>query len=337
MLYLITLENTGETRYSNQWRKWIPEELKKRNIIYYEINGVSDAFISGNNFLNPNSTNIWKSEQIIEISKLFSDGKIKKNDKFLFYDAWHYGIIALKYMSILNDIPIKIYGIFHAGSYDMNDLLGQKDKDNKLLTFEKSLFEILDKSFVATDYHRNLILNCFQPNKFNIKVTGLPYKFSDLDKWKIDPKKKENIVIFPHRLSVEKRPKFLKKIKKYIQGDVIFCQEKNLSKDEYHNLLAKSKIVFSANLQETWGIGVFEAMYLGCIPVLPDRLSYSEMYDSDFLYPKSYEKNNIFLLIDRINYILINYEKYTEQILKNIEKLKMDYCTFEKILEEIED
>ncbi len=45
----------------------------------------------------------------------------------------------------------------------------------------------------------------------------------------------------------------------------------------YRHLLHRADIVVSTALQETLGIGVLEALYCGCIPVLPNRLVYPEL------------------------------------------------------------
>ena len=68
----------------------------------------------------------------------------------------------------------------------------------------------------------------------------------------------------------------------------IKCQEENLSKEDYHKLLGKAKLVFSANLQETLGISVYEGLVVGAIPMVPDRLSYSEMWSGMFKYPSEW-------------------------------------------------
>jgi hypothetical protein len=89
------------------------------------------------------------------------------------------------------------------------------------------------------------------------------------------------------------------------------AQEQTLTKDEYHRHLAESKIVFSANLQETLGISVYEGALVGTFPLMPDRLSYSEMWDgSGVKYPsewtqnwKSYQQNKQ-LLMDKIRNVM---------------------------------
>ena len=67
------------------------------------------------------------------------------------------------------------------------------------------------------------------------------------------------------------------------------AQDQKLSKDEYHQHLSESKIAFSANLQETLGISMYEAALVGTYPMVPDRLSYSEMWSE--CYPSEWTKN----------------------------------------------
>ena len=57
------------------------------------------------------------------------------------------------------------------------------------------------------------------------------------------------------------------------------------------HLLERSKMVFSANLQETLGISCYEGALSGAIPMVPDRLSYTEMYSEDFKYPSEWTES----------------------------------------------
>ena len=45
----------------------------------------------------------------------------------------------------------------------------------------------------------------------------------------------------------------------------------------YRAMLWRSDIVVSTAIQEFFGISVIEALYCGCVPVLPRRLSYPEL------------------------------------------------------------
>ena len=95
---------------------------------------------------------------------------------------------------------------------------------------------------------------------------------------------KENIVVFNGRLCDEKQPWLFDELAKQVSEKVdvpvkfVKTQEENLSKEEYYSLLGKSKAIVSYALQENFGFGVAEAVYLGCTPVLPNRLVYPELY-----------------------------------------------------------
>jgi len=50
-------------------------------------------------------------------------------------------------------------------------------------------------------------------------------------------------------------------------------------------------MVFSANLQETLGISCYEGAIVDAIPMVPDRLSYTEMYYDTFKYPSKWTES----------------------------------------------
>jgi glycosyltransferase involved in cell wall biosynthesis len=49
----------------------------------------------------------------------------------------------------------------------------------------------------------------------------------------------------------------------------------------YRDLLRRSDVVISTAVQEFFGISVIEAMYCGCVPVLPRRLSYPDLLPAE--------------------------------------------------------
>jgi len=227
MLYLVTLEPI-ENRYTAQWKTWIYNYFKDK-IETIEIDWKDNKIkrADSKSFLNWADTNIWKAQQIEQISNLFKYWVIKKWDKFLFYDAWHYWIIATRYMSELLNIPVDIYGIWHAWSYDDYDILGMNWLDEYFMNFEESLFLCLDKSFVATNYHYLLIINQFSDSNYfdeSLYVTGLPFNFMWLNKYKNI--EKENIIVFPNNynpkvnyLENERNGQEYLKVKKSLQNN----------------------------------------------------------------------------------------------------------------------
>ena len=335
MRYFIDIESIP-ARYSTQWRDWIPKLSKKESIT---ISGTDYTGLTKGGFFDFNSTNVYKAEQTVKISELFRDGKIKDGDEFFFYDVWHPGVISLRYMIDLGKIDCKIYGIMHAGSYDETDILGM----NKLYlwadSFEKSIFKACDKVFVASNYHKDMILRLRASRAY---ATGFPFCFDELEQYKILSNQKENIFVFPHRLSPDKQPEIFDDLKEMFPDyEFIKTGDLDLSKPDYYKLLAKSKFQFSCSLHENWGISVFESMFLGCVPIIPDRCSYREMYGRDLVYEsiwtynakhwKQYKEH----LKTYIMMVMVQYDEYYNRTQARMESVKKYYCNWDRIEEEM--
>jgi glycosyltransferase involved in cell wall biosynthesis len=302
-VYIIDLEAV-ETRYTAQWKLHVPSILKKKGHNIHVISGPEDipSATTPGAFLNFGGTNIYKSKQVEEISRLFTAGKIKSGDHVVFTDAWHPGIINLKYMSELLGIPIITHGLWHAGSYDPQDFLGRLVGDKPWVRHaEKSFFSAFDHNYFATQFH----IDMFFKNLFNLDTkdmvinskdkwvrTGWPMEYMDdtLTSHKGMPKR--DLILFPHRIAPEKQVEIFRDLKEHLpQYEFVVCQDQQLTKNEYHNLLGEAKIVFSANLQETLGISCYEGAVVNAIPMVPNRLSYSEMYFDTFKYPSKWTES----------------------------------------------
>jgi len=85
--------------------------------------------------------------------------------------------------------------------------------------------------------------------------------------------------------------------------------------------------VFSANLQETLGISAYEGALVNAIPMVPDRLSYTEMYDDDFKYPSEWTedfdsyKRHKGKLIEKLKNYVVYHKNYHNQL--NTESAKL--------------
>jgi glycosyltransferase involved in cell wall biosynthesis len=55
-------------------------------------------------------------------------------------------------------------------------------------------------------------------------------------------------------------------------------------RERYCQVLRQGSIVVSTANHEFFGISIIEAVRAGCVPVLPNRLSYPELFDSNYLY-----------------------------------------------------
>ena len=352
-VFLIDLEAV-ETRYTGQWKTHVPAILKKKGHDVHVISGPSDipSATTPGAFLNFGGTNIYKAAQVEEMGRLFTGGKILAGDHFIFTDAWHPGVINLKYMSELLGIPVVTHGLWHAGSYDPQDFLGRLIGDKPWVrSAERSFFYAFDHNWFATEFHINMfeknLLGVPLPNDISIrelygkvKRTGWPmeYMTDTLLMYKNMPKR--DLILFPHRIAPEKQVEIFRDLKQHLpQYEFVVCQDQQLTKNEYHNLLGEAKLVFSANLQETLGISWYEGAIVDAIPLVPDRLSYSEMAFDTFKYPsqwtESYDAYTVYrpdlcrLIIEH----MANYKTRLPILNKQVDALKENFFSCNKLLE----
>ena len=348
-IFLVDLEAV-ETRYTGQWKTHVPGLLEKAGHAVTVIQGPTDIpnATTPGAFLNFGGTNIYKARQVEEIARLFTGGKVVDGDHFLFTDAWHPGIINLKYMAELLGIKVKIHALWHAGSYDPQDFLGRLIGDADWVRHsEKAFFHAIDYNYFATDFHIHMF--CFNLFKcprwmFEDKIvrTGWPMEYMPkvLEPYKNLPKR--DLILFPHRLAPEKQVEIFRDLAQALpQYEWIVCQDQSLTKDEYHTLLGESKMVFSANLQETLGISCYEGAVVDAIPLVPNRLSYTEMYDDVFKYPSAWTEsweqyiNHKNELVALITNHMENYDQNLPQIKEQAGSLYNDFFSATTLLENI--
>jgi len=82
------------------------------------------------------------------------------------------------------------------------------------------------------------------------------------------------------------------------------------SKEQYISLLKKGSIVVSTAIQENFGIAVVEAVKMGCVPLLPDRLSYPEIMPGKYLNRILYSSKQDLIL--KLENMLLDYHSYAD-------------------------
>jgi hypothetical protein len=154
--------------------------------------------------------------------------------------------------------------------------------------------------------------------------------------------KKRDLILFPHRIAPEKQVEIFKDLAVALpQYEWIVCQEQNLTKEAYHTLLGEAKLVFSANLQETLGISMYEGALTDAIPMVPDRLSYKEMYAEIWKYPSEWtESYSSFLshkqeLCNKIVAYMTDYDEYAKLVPQQARSLHHDFFSATKLLANI--
>jgi len=308
-----------EERYTKQMDVWVKEAFikNKLNVVTIYGNQLTTKVESGS-VLDAEGTNYYKFSQLMQICELFKKGEVKNGDIFFIGDLWFPGLEAIKYISALEKINIKIYGVVWAGSFDHADFVYDAGMEPWAQHIERGWFDLVDGLFVGAQNIKDDIVKRHRikdPSK--IHITGGPWDTKSVQD-RVIKKEKEKIVIFPHRFDYEKRPdKFLKLAE-------IICKERNdvkflittsrhnirssrpwlvkmyydtkkklgdkidfkygITKDQYYQYLSDSRIFWSSAEQETFGYATLEALALNTTPVVPNKLSYIDYIPKKYRY-----------------------------------------------------
>jgi glycosyltransferase involved in cell wall biosynthesis len=321
--------DSKKVRYNDQINETIPRLLRNRaqeknlhNLEIYNIEGSSlSSQVTSKGFANFSDQQGFFASQLVTMAENFSNNRISAGAKIVVADFWNTTVQNIRYMSSLLDVPVEIHALCHAGFYDPWDIISQKGNQKWGAAVERALFLSCDYLYFGTKAHRKLFCDAVVENEQEAAkciVSGHPHDglFEILLPYKGHTKRRQ--VVFPHRLSPEKQVEIFRDLAKYFP-DVVFvvCQDTVLSKDEYHKILSNSSILFSCSLQETLGISsCIEAPLLDCLPMVPNRLSYSEIFEhyDEFLYPSNWTETwDLYVLnrhevVKRLQFMLDNYE-----------------------------
>ena len=333
-IHIVDIEAV-DTRYTAQWKEYLPKQLRhatneKVNVI---SGGDTPQATTPGAFLNFGGTNVYKSKQLETIGEMFCNGQVADGDYFLYTDAWNPTVIQLRYMAELLGIDITIGGMWHAGSYDPHDFLGRLIGDKPWVRHaEQSMYECYDDNFFASEFHIDLFAESLIIDDDKTHRVGWPMEYLKDSLVQYKGMQKRDLILFPHRVAPEKQVDIFRDLAERLpQYEFVVCQDQELTKNEYHNLLGEAKIVFSANLQETLGISWYEGALVDAIPMMPDRLSYSEMAIPEFLYPSAWTEDydaylhNRDKVVARIIEYMENYSDFLISINKQVTKLNKEF------------
>jgi len=288
-IFVVDIENVP-TRYTAQWKKWYPEFFNMEGYEFQWI-GYDDVCIAKKDeFLSFIPSNRYKAKQTQELANLLDNGLINEGDMILFLDAWHPGIISVRQMLLSYDKNVKLAGFWHAGSWDPHDMLGRNTR--YFIDFEAAVHNCLDYNLFATNFSSDLFI--IQMSIYNhlvdIKKNHIVGFLYDIHHLSSNIHKKKQI-LFPHRIAPEKCPYMFDELERYCENtgrlqnfSFIKTMDATKNKAEYHTLLAESKYAVSFAKQETFGISMMEAAFSGCVPIVPNCLSYVELYLDDLRY-----------------------------------------------------
>lgn len=263
-----------DRRYTKQWWGWFKEVFEAEGVDYLYVypKEVEVREPSPREFLDIRDTSIWKFMQLIE---LFRREHLEEDDVVFLADGEFWGSEALAYYRQFSGRRFKIASVWHAGTYDTADLTFIKGCEGFGKYFELGWFEMTDKIFVASAWHKQLLQTKRMVPKAKIAVTGLPADVEGLNaKYGQNPSI-PNRIVFAGRLAWEKGYDVVKKLRR--EGfDIYATLEHDLSKEQYYDMLSRASVLFSPARQETFGYAVVEALSMNVPVVVPDGLSYTD-------------------------------------------------------------
>jgi hypothetical protein len=210
------------------------------------------------------------------------------------------------------------------------------------------MYYTYDDNFFATDFHiemfvrtllgfdnpweEDMVEEALNGEEDRITRVGWPMEYLRDSLVTYSGMDKRDLILFPHRIAPEKQVDIFRDLAEQLpEYEFVVCQERELTKNEYHNLLGEAKMVFSANLQETLGISWYEGALVNAIPMVPDRLSYSEMALPEFKYPSVWTEDYSAYrqhrgeLVAKIRDYMENYDDYLVSLDKQRTKLNKEF------------
>jgi len=265
-------------RYSSWWFTEIKKSMKK---YFDEVIVLGDSVVgqmerlSDEGLFAPIKLAInFECSQIAD----FQNYEIQDDDVLFLADLSFPGIFT----NVLFHKRVKnAYAFCHATSLNAYDYF-QPVRRTKW-PVERDHGRLFKKVFVGSNYHWHKLVNRGWKEN-NIELLRLP-----LPPHKMFPGlKKKHEVVSVSRPSIQKVNKKLERaVEKELGIKIIHAHEVlegNKSWNRYFRFLGESSVSLTTSHEETFGYQVTDAVMNNCIPIAPNRCSYPELLEDEYLY-----------------------------------------------------
>lgn len=318
LIHLLDYINT-DVRHMDQWRSIVPQALTDAG---HEVNmmyGVDPSRVrSDHNLLGEI---YYKSTQFNELYNDMVSGRISQGDILIFADAWNPMAMAVKYISLVSGINVTMIGCWRDGIYDMNSKIrtGLLRKPKRWAkSFERGLFDAYDFNCFISDIQLERFMRRYGlQDRESVRVTGLPFGLLPSVRERYTRVEKKDIIVLPHDAAdPDQREIFLALQRHMTDITFIDCHDLNMTSDEYYSVLNRAKAVIAINLSESDPTNMYEGMLFGCVPIVPDKLIYSEIFPRKYWYPTHYTQPPFMNFVrgrefmhERIRNVFDNYDR----------------------------
>lgn len=310
--------HSGSVLYNKTWER-LSAELD-------ELDGVLRSRIIIGSKMNDPKFSQFHDLAAISNDLLMSLKRFAKKDSiFIFANARDPIAFMLRQHSQIYDLNFTLIGFWLDGTHDQYGELRSyfRGKDyrwsNKL---ERALFDCFDYNLVPREsqvYHATKSLNAATAKK--VMQCPLPFSqtVSDIKSFLDnlgDVDKDDMVILNAYPNSYHNKELFDSMEHMFPNYIFMTTYQQPVDRNSYFRLLSRAKVVISTNQADVNTFSIFEAMMFGCIPILPDIDSYSEIFSDKWLYSSKILKPPYLNFIrgshqiyDKVNYYIENYDE----------------------------
>ena len=310
-----------EGRYTLQLEQWSETAFIERELDYEIVRGEtldnSKAIVTGQ-VLDAHGRSFYSLTQMAKLVQLMKNGEVTTDDAIFFEDMFTPGIESLPYIMDQSEQKPSVYVRCLAQTIDPDDFLHVWDMDDWMRKYEEMLLPWVTVLASNEEMVAHMRIAGWRAPIYNI--SGLAF-----DKREVRSRVKEIVpfyerpkrVVFAARFDREKQPHwFMDLIERFkrahpdvefavlsggplrsndpsalergrqMQANGALTIYENLSKNEYYEILANSRVLFNCALQDWVSNTASEADALGTNCLYPAYRSFPETFanDPNYLY-----------------------------------------------------
>jgi len=308
-----------EGRYTLQLQEWSERVFKRRGIDYVVVPGSTidnSKAISVGQVLDAHGRSYFGMSQMMNLVQMMRSGECSGDDVIFFEDMFQPGIESLPY--IMDQIPggqrPRVYVRCLAQAIDPDDFVHVWGMSKWMSLYEQMVNEFATVLATNEEMVSHMRIANWEAPIYNI--SGLSFNKAEVQERvnnTITPwEQRDNRVYFAARFDQEKQPDFYMdviELVKQVRPDVEFAVfsggplrsnnqkyldraykmeaegklkiYKDLKKNDYYDLVNRSKVIFNCALQDWVSNTVSEADALGCNVVYPAYRSFPETFAND--------------------------------------------------------
>lgn len=286
-------------------------------------------------------------DDIEEVRKSFEKGQTHELEAVIFTNAWSPLITYVKHYGELYGKRLVFFGFWHTGSYNRKDITfcPHPLKLRWRKKYETTLSQYYEKNYFISEYFRDLFRTYNKCNDQTLEVCSFPFSYIIEEAKKVKYEYKRNNVIFPIEKYDITHKNILADLRRNTSSyGILHPHEFNvMPEDELMKLFSQAKVAFLPYTIANVTTELFQCYVYNTIPLVPECEGLEGIIPKEFMYPREWISTMVnytkyaHLLQERINSLILEYDKHLETLNSCKELLMNEYCNSNKVFKEIVD